>query len=251
MPYEDAETYKRSIEIISALNSQNKINPSDLRSTDPRQVRLERLFQQMGSGYRYWRKRSKEAKSSRYSITMRNLALRYYICRKNAPHEGVRGNVEELFEDEAKYDEIFDENSISRDLSANHIVINYVTVWNIDQILNHVELPKIDKEYFQYTRYFVLVDVYKKLTEWKRRDFNLGWKSWIDFVESPEFEKTVNDYSKYAFKVSRKIIPANEEPRSFFRTKEATRKFLTKTSAQKFATVMNQAYKKFKSKIEE
>ncbi len=68
LPYEDAETYKRSIEIISALNSQNKINPSDLRSTDPRQVRLERLFQQMGSGYRYWRKRSKEAKSSRYSI---------------------------------------------------------------------------------------------------------------------------------------------------------------------------------------
>lgn len=250
LPYEDAETYKRSIEIISALNSQNKINPSDLKSTDPRQVRLERLFQKIGSGYRYWRKRSKEAKSSRYSITMRNLALRYYVCKRNVPHEGVRGNVEELFEEDTKYNEIFDEGSINRDLSANHIAITYVTIWNIDQILSHVELPQIDSEYFQYTRWFVLVDVYRKLMEWKKRKFELGWKSWVDFVESYEFEKAVNDYSKYAFKECRKIRPVNEEPRSFFRTKEATKKFLSKTSSQKFDAYMNQAYKKFKNKIE-
>ena len=53
LPYEQTETYKRSIDIISALNSQNKINASDLRSTDPRQVRLERLFRDVGPGYRY------------------------------------------------------------------------------------------------------------------------------------------------------------------------------------------------------
>lgn len=82
LPSEDTETYKRSIGIISALNSQNRIKPSDLRSTDPRQVRLEQLFVKVGGGYRYWRKRSKQAKSSRSSITMRNLALRYYICKK-------------------------------------------------------------------------------------------------------------------------------------------------------------------------
>lgn len=35
LPYEDTETYRRSIEIIAALNSQNKIEASDLRSTDP------------------------------------------------------------------------------------------------------------------------------------------------------------------------------------------------------------------------
>ncbi len=72
MGYQDL---KRSIEIISAFNWQNKINPSDLRSTDPKQVRLEQLFASIG--YKYLRKRSKEAKSTRYSITVRNLALRY------------------------------------------------------------------------------------------------------------------------------------------------------------------------------
>ncbi|MBK8585559.1 MAG: AIPR family protein [Bacteroidetes bacterium] len=41
LPYEDSETYKRSIDIIAALNSQNKIKASDLHSTDPRQVMLE------------------------------------------------------------------------------------------------------------------------------------------------------------------------------------------------------------------
>ncbi|MEM2111685.1 MAG: AIPR family protein, partial [Candidatus Bathyarchaeia archaeon] len=249
LPYEDAETYKRSIEIISALNSQNKINPSDLRSTDPRQVRLEQLFQRIGVGYKYWRKRSKEAKSARYSITMRNLALRYYVCKRNAPHEGVRGNVEGLFEEEAKYNEIFDENAINRDLSANHISISYVTIWNIDQLLNRVELNKMDREYFQYTRWFVLVDIYRKLIEWKRRIFDLGWKSWIDFLESHEFEKAISDYSKYAFEEAIKIIPSTEEPRSFFRTKEASIKYLP--NGQRFNVIMNQAYRKFKSKTED
>ncbi|MGH7801597.1 MAG: AIPR family protein [Thermodesulfobacteriota bacterium] len=137
LPYEDIETYKRSIEIISALNSQNKINPSDLRSTDPRQVSLERLFERIGSGYKYHRKRSKEAKPGRHSIKMRNLALRYYVCKKNAPNEGVRGDVEELFEEDTKYDEIFDESAINKELFGNHVVINYVNCWSIDLLLQN------------------------------------------------------------------------------------------------------------------
>jgi len=144
LPYEDTETYKRSIEIIAALNSQNKIDPSDLRSTDPKQVRLERLLLGIGSGYKYYRKRSKDAKSFHFSITMRNLALRYYVCKKNTPHEGVIGNIERLFEEDAKYDEIFDESAINRELSGNHIVINYVTCWNIDQIIQRIKLPQRD-----------------------------------------------------------------------------------------------------------
>jgi hypothetical protein len=248
LPYEDTETYKRSIEIISALNSQNKINPSDLRSTDPRQVRLEQLFKSIGDGYKYLRKRAKEAKSGRYSITMRALALRYYVCKKNAPHEGVRGNVEELFEEENKYNEIFDEKAINKELSGNHVVINYVTCWNIDQILqNNVkkELPNRDAEYFQYTKWFVLNDIYRKLTDWKQRKFNLGWKTWIDFIESPQFEGAVFNYSRYAFRIGREIIPAREEPRSFFKTKDAINRFSSKASIRKFESIMNKAFNRF------
>lgn len=245
LPYEDTETYKRSIEIISALNSQNKINPSDLRSTDPRQVRLEQLFKRVGSGYKYLRKRSKEAKSSRYSITMRNLALRYYVCKKNAPHEGVRGNVEELFEEDSKYKEIFDESTINKELSGNHVVINYITCWDIDQILQKVELPSRDREYFKYTKWFVLADIYRKLIEWKQKKFNLGWQTWIDFIESYQFERAVSDYSRYAFKIGREIIPAREEPPSFFKTKDAVNKFISKVSIRNFETNMKKALNKF------
>jgi len=249
LPYEDTDTYKRSIEIISALNSQNKINPSDLRSTDPRQVRLEQLFKEVGLGYKYYRKRGKEAKSSRTSITMRNLALTYYVCKKNAPHEGVRGNVEELFEEENKYNEIFDESAINKELSGNHVVINYVTCWNIDQILQQVkrELPKRDKEYFKYTKWFVLADIYRKLTDWKRKKFNLGWQTWIKFVESQQFENAVVNYSRFAFRIAGEIIPKQEEPSSFFKTKESVNKFDSKMSGKKrkFESLMNKALRKF------
>jgi hypothetical protein len=247
LPYEDTETYKRSIEIISALNSQNKINPSDLRSTDPRQVRLEQLFERIGAGYKYLRKRAKEAKSGRHSITMRNLALRYYVCKKKAPHEGVRGNVEELFEEDNKYNEIFDESAINKELSVNHVVINYVTCWNIDQNLQNLkgELPARDAEYFQYTKWFVLSDIYRKLIEWKRKEFNLGWQMWISFIESTQFKNAVFKYARSAFRIGREIIPVREEPRSFFKTKDAVTKFDSKTSIQNFESIMNKAFNRF------
>ena len=250
LPYEDTETYKRSIEIISALNSQNKINPSDLRSTDPRQVKLEKLFETISSGYKYIRKRSKDTKSSRYSITMRNLSLRYHVCKKNVPHEGVRGNVEELFEEDAKYDEIFDENAINKEMSGSHVIINYLTCWNIDQILQKVEIPQRDSEYFQYTKWFVLADIYRKLIEWKQKRFNLGWQRWIDFIESTQFENAILDYSSSAFRIGREIIPAREEARSFFKTKEAIGKFSSKVSIRNFESTFNKSLTKFQRENE-
>lgn len=250
LPYEDTETYKRSIEIISALNSQNKIKPSDLRSTDPRQVRLELLFEKIGKGYKYLRKRAKEAKSSRCSITMRNLALRYYVCKKNAPHEGVRGNVEELFEEENKYNEVFDEAAINKELSGNHVVINYVTCWNIDQLLQKVVLPNRDAEYSQYTKWFVLWDIYRKLIEWKRKKFNLGWQLWIEFIEFYQFEKAVFDYARSAFRIGREIIPVREEARSFFKKKDAVTKFSSKVSIRNFESTMNKALNRFQRENE-
>ena len=246
LPYEDTKTYKRSIEIISALNSQHQIKASDLRSTDPRQVRLEQLLENLGSGYTYFRKRSKEAKSSRYNITMKNLALRYYVCKRYAPHEGVGGNVERLFEEDSKYDYIFNERAIKRDIAGNHIVIKYVTAWSIDQILKNVDLLKRDVEYFKYTKWFVLVDIYGKLMDWKKEKFDLGWQSWINFIEDSNFEKAIRDYARKACRMGREIIPAYEEPRSFFKSVEAVKKFSSKTSKRNFESSINKAYDKFK-----
>lgn len=255
LPYEDTETYKRSIEIIAALNSQNKIYASDLRSTDPKQVRLERLFKDIGnngSGYKYWRKRSKEAKSARYAITMRNLALRYYVCKKNVPQEGVRGEVEELFEEDAKYNEIFDENAINKELSGNHVAFNYVTCWNINRILQEEKnnFLERDREYFEYTRWFVLADVYKKLLEWKQIKFNLPWRIWIEFIESQQFADAVYKYSRSVLKIGREIIPRGEDAKSFFKTRDAVSKFNAKVSACNFKSIMNKCASSFRRENE-
>lgn len=245
LPYEDTKTYERSIDIISALNSQNQIKASDLRSTDPRQVRLEQLFEQLGDGYKYLRKRSKQAKSSWSSITMRNLALIYYVCSKNVPHEGVRGNLERLFEEESRYNDIFCEKRIKRNITQDHIIINYVTTWAIDQILRKAVLPKRDREYFQYTRWFVLADIYRKLIGWKRKKFELGWQDWVSFIELPHFRKAILDYARPAFKIGREIIPAYEDPRSFLRTTKAVEKFSARTSATIIERLLNRTYNKF------
>ncbi len=245
LPYENTETHKKSIEIIKALNFQNKISASDLHSTDPRQVRLEQLLEKIGTGYKYLRKRSKELRASRYSITMKNLSIRYYVCKKNAPHEGVRSNIDELFEEDTKYNEIFDENAIMKALHGSHVVISYVTCWNIDQILQKIELPQRDGEYFQYTKWFVLADIYKKLMDWKQENFNLGWQMWVDFIESYHFEKAILDYSRSTFRIGREIIPALEDPHSFFKTKEAVNKFGSKVSVRNFESLVNKSFNRF------
>ena len=59
LPYEDSETYKRSIDIITALNSQNKIKASDLHSTDPRQVMIENRINELGSRFSYYQKKKR------------------------------------------------------------------------------------------------------------------------------------------------------------------------------------------------
>ena len=245
LPYEDSDTYKRSIKIISALNTQNKINPSDLRSTDPRQVRLEGLFRDFS--YKYFRKRSKAAKALIYSITMRKLAILYNVCKKNAPHEGVRGNIENLFEEESKYNEVFPENLIYQELSINHILLNYITCWVIDQIVKNMikDLPKKDAEFFSYTRWYVLNDVYHKVLDWKKSKYNMGWKSWVDFIQTPRFDRTVSIYSRSAFRLGKEILPKNEEPSAFYKTKKACQKYNKKVTKQNFLNRMNNDYKMF------
>jgi len=249
IPYHHAKTYKISVDIIEALNSQNKILPSDLRSNDPRQVRLERLLKERG--YAYYRKRAKGIKSSKFSIPMRKLAPLYYCCKKHAPHTTVAMYVQELFREESRYNKIFNRTQINREMNAQHIVLKYITVWNLSQILRsrRNDLPKRDKEYFQYTQFFVLADSYDKLKKWKARKFKLSWKSWIDFVESEEFAREVWTYARFAFRIGREIIPELEEPRRFFRGRKSTERFEQKTRKSTFEKCVNRAFQKFQSRV--
>lgn len=258
LPYEQLETYEKGLEIIKALNSQNKILASDLHSTDPQQVRLEEHFKTLG--YRYHRKRSKEAKSGKRSITMKNLALIFYICEKKAPHAGVVGNIEELFEQKNTYMDIFPKDRIERDIeSINHISLSYLAAWRLSDIINGFEkhLQQKQKALFEYTFYYVLVDSYNKLKDSRNSGLHVhGWRDWKDFLNSEEFEDGLWQYSKLAFNAATLILPKSEEfrqdPRKFYRTEKATEKFLARVSnVIKFNSVMNAAYKSFEQSQEE
>ena len=258
LPYEQLETYERGLEIIKALNSQNQILASDLHSTDPQQVQLEEYFRTLG--YTYHRKRSKDAKSGEFSITMGKLALFYQVCEKWAPHEGVVGQREMLFEQKSTYQDLFPENLIERELeSANHIVFSYILAWRMNILLTKFakQLPTNQKGLSDYTKYFVLADCYNKIKNWRKQNFQLkGWRNWFDFLRSKHFEKGLWEYSRYSFLKASSILPNNveskQEPKKYYRREEATEKFRKLVSnVREFNSAMNSSYKAFEREIQE
>jgi hypothetical protein len=250
--YENAATYQTSIDIIAGLNSQNPIRPSDLHSTDPRQVMLETHLR--GLDYMYYRKREKEAHVSKTHIRMTNLALLYYICKRQAPQEGVRGNVEEIFSETSKYNDVFPESEINQELkSSSHIALRYITVWNLFEMIKDIrwEVPKRDQELAPYTQYFVLVDTYHRLWEWKQRNFELrGWRNWKSFIESSELSDNLWGYCRIGFSIGPKMIPRSQEPRKFLRRKEAAERYDSRTSSRQFVAAINKAYRAFESTLD-
>ena len=127
---------------------------------------------------------------------MSSLALLYYVCKKSVAHEGVRGNVQELFQEQSKYNEVFNESAINKELSGNHVALNYVLVWMLDQILLRVDLPQRDNDYWKYTRWYVLPDVYWKVLQWKQSDFEDTSQVWVSFIGSDWFVGAVEKQSR-------------------------------------------------------
>lgn len=103
--------YKRIVnQIVSSTNSQNAIAPSDLKSNDQEQVRIERDFRKLG--YHYLRKKMSKSESrlkmarSRGRINKDDIARFIGACILD-PYE-VRLGKNRLFEDDL-YSKIFDE----------------------------------------------------------------------------------------------------------------------------------------------
>jgi len=258
LPYESEKTYEKSVEIIKGLNSQNKILPSDLRSNDMRQVRIEQLLRDFG--YIYYRKREKRKKqATRYGIPMPRLGFLYNICKKQTPHEGIRGQVEDLFETDKKYNEIFNEQEIGKELSGSHVVLRYLTTWNLYQIIRDFrnQLSDVDWAYFEYTQYFVLAMAYRRLYEWKAKKFKLSWKDWSDFTQSEEFKKGLLKFAKPAFRVGREIVPQvskeekRKKERDFYRSRKALLAFEKSASRLSFDPYINKAYEDYYYRVTE
>ena len=255
LPYEDSETYKRSIDIIAALNSQNKIKSSDLHSTDPRQVMIENRINELGLRFTYHRKRTEDSKvSSPVKIFMTKLAHIYHVCEYRKPDEGISGQIESYFEEEKRYNEAFPENQIKKTIGKNldHIVFNYLDSWSLnflfDRTIYH-ELSQKTKEYYGYVKWYALVDVYSQLQSWKEKVFTGTWREWNEFMDSSEFDNGLIKYAKprCVFYVS--ILPKNSaDPRNFYKATEGRKKFEKNSgSFIQFKKEVNRAYELFRT----
>jgi hypothetical protein len=253
LPYEDSETYKRSIDIIAALNSQNKIKASDLHSTDPRQVMLENRINELSQNYSYQRKRSESGKiSSRSNIIMTKLAMYYYVSEYKKPDEGITGSIESYFEEDKKYSDSFPETKIKKPLSekVDHIVFKYIDCWRIKFFLDRIFLKELSakhKERYQYVGWYVQVDAYNQLQDWKEKVFKGTWREWIDFISSNYFENGMIKYLKPRYSIYFDMLPKTEDdPRSFYISTEGRNKYLKNSgSFTTFKHEINKVYHQF------
>ncbi|MCL4447050.1 MAG: AIPR family protein [Candidatus Thermoplasmatota archaeon] len=224
LPYENNRTYSNSIDIIAALNTQNNILPSDLRSTDPRQVRLEELFNLFN--WTYYRKRTEGAKASQSNVLMKRLGLLYLVCKHHLPHEGVRGNVEEVFSEPDRYEDAFPEEKIKQEISKDHPVIDYITTWRSYNVVNKIGKKSVRyKELLRYSQHFVSAYLYEALDECKTKAGALDLKLWIKFLGSEKLQVEITGNIHRALEVSKSASKNEQDVRAYFMKKESMTNF--------------------------
>ena len=236
--YDDSETYVRTIDIVSALNSQNKVKPSDLKSNDHVQVKIEQSLSNYH--YEYLRKREKYAKSGNYKIKMVDLAKLFHCCLSKRPDIAIRSNVEAIFEDKKVYKSIFDIKELDKPENNNHRIIQYITVWNVSRKKDNLHInTKIDRSYLQYSQYFLFADIFNKLWDWKLANFTKNIETWIGFLQSDNFSYVIKQYSKDVIKLFRELKPSDIDAHDFYRSREAVDLFFKKSKKIKISRIVN------------
>lgn len=238
LPYEHSDN--TSLDIIEGLNSQNTIQSSDLKSNDPRQVRIQELMKTCG--YEYLRKRSKENRASNLKIPMNKIALPYHIYLKNAPHIAALGRREGIFEDAREYERVFSVRAIERELnSSTHRIIDYITIWRMYRALAEIPMSKKKrKAYFKYSQFHILVDACKKLAQWRTDNFSGNYQDWLNLIASERFAREITKYYEIGLKTSIKIIPKTEknDVRGYYRKPATNTKFTSKMKQSEFENLL-------------
>src|SRR5690606_8873192 len=168
----------------------------------PRQVMLENRINELSQRYRYQRKRTEGGKiSSPFNMLMTRLALHFYVSEYKKPDEGIAGSIVSYFEEDTKYSDSFSETQIKKPLSekVDHIVFKYIDCWRINYFLDRTffkELSAKHKDRYTYVGWYVQVDAYNQLQDWKEKVFKGTWREWIDFISSNYFENGMIKYLK-------------------------------------------------------
>lgn len=245
LPYDDTNAYHQSVDIIKALNFQTKIQDSDLRSNDRRQVRIEQIMRELSVFY--VRKLDRGMHAALDHVVMRDLGMRYLLCKRQAPDLGVSGAVEAVFGDQNDYDEAFPEREIEKDLSPRHIVVKYITLWIVDRYLQRLtQLPARSAQYHKFTKFYVLAEAFPVIWEYARARFD-NPVEWRDYLESPSFRNYFESYARDAFARARAILPRNAEAIDFYKTDVAVRRFSTRSRTARLRRALERSYRAFSS----
>jgi hypothetical protein len=187
---------------------------------------------------------------------MTKLSLIFNTCEYKKPDEGVAGAIESYFEEEKKYNETFPESKIKKPLgsSVDHIVFKYIDCWNLKFFLDRTfksELNTKQKDFYIYISWYILVDVYIQLQDWKEKVFTGTWHEWIEYTESQYFKNALIKYLRPRYNAYLKMLPKDEvEPRNFYKSLDGRKKF-TKDSGSfnLFKQEINKTFNLFKKSI--
>jgi|SRR5690242_1627743 len=98
---------------------------------------------------------------------------------------------------------------------------------------------------------FVLVDVYKRVLEWRQQtSVHPSWHDWKEFIESSAFENALWVFARSAFKIASGMVPTGEEARKFFRRKEAAEKYFRVAPGSKsLRSDMNREWQRWEKRM--
>ena len=186
---------------------------------------------------------------------MSKLPLFFNACEFKKPDEGIAGANESYFEEDKKYNDSFPEGKIQRPLlgNSNHIIFKYIDCWSLSYYIERTFRHTIAKKYadlYDFVYWYLLVDIYNQLQDWKEKHFGGSGNEWVHFIESEELYDALTRYSKPRYILYHNMLPVNEaDPRSFYKHTDGRKKFLKNSGdGDLFFTEITKGYGLFKKR---
>jgi len=251
---EDIKNFSDMVnKIVSSTNYQNAIKPSDLRSNDKEQIRIEKELRKYG--YHYVRKRMARSEEKKYfSANFRFKVDRHNIVRAIAstiynPYR-IRRGVEHLYEDDSTYRKIF----------AKRPAKEYIMYFWLHKLIR-----KESNSQRYYSIWYIMNSVYDLMKDTFRKKRNRNAfiyicerqnKSDYSNILKP-FRKIINTYFdlyvKDFFRFSKKESSEHLDMSSFFNNQALSlkfEKFFSKQLSKKKKESIKKNTERFKRLIE-
>lgn len=207
------------IDITKGLNNQNKVLNSDLHSNDFVQILTEEAFNDSKTDFTWIRKRGKDKRKGKFSISMPELAkimviVEHVPVRDKGPSDNIAtdwssSHQELVFgvtansEPRSYYNQIFPLNKLQENFNLNHRIMDFMLAWRIYwEVRRNSDL--VDG---QYIMYWVMWEMYKYVKNWwkrvtKKKIVEVKYKpDFLAFILSDEFIECFAKEAKNSFSI--------------------------------------------------